>query len=67
MIKEQSNSKITITKSNDSLVKYQSALEAISDDFFQEYESNSQSLEAYKEKMRLKRLQKLAPSNEPNA
>ena len=49
---------ITVAKSSESLVKYQSALDAISDAFFITYEEDKKSLEAYKEKMRSKFMRK---------
>ncbi|MFG0903402.1 hypothetical protein [Photobacterium damselae] len=49
---------ITIATSSESLVKYQTAMEAISDSFFVTYEQENASLAAYKEKMRLKMLAK---------
>ncbi|CAH1589465.1 hypothetical protein [Vibrio rotiferianus] len=57
---------ITVATSSESLVKYQSAMDAISDTFFTTYEQDDKSLSEYKEKMRLKILkktnEKVAPS-----
>ncbi|MFS1902354.1 hypothetical protein BCU43_013360 [Vibrio lentus] len=49
---------VTVSTSSESLVKYQSAMEAISDTFFTTYEEDNQSLIQYKERMRLKLVQK---------
>ncbi|EMC7820543.1 hypothetical protein ACOCGX_001284 [Vibrio cholerae] len=58
---------ITVATSSESLVKYQSAMDAISDTFFTTYEEEAKSLSDYKEKMRLKIIKntndKVAPSD----
>ncbi|MCA3892276.1 hypothetical protein [Vibrio vulnificus] len=57
---------ITVATSSESLVKYQSAMDAISDAFFTTYEEDTKSLSDYKEQMRLKIIkktnEKVAPS-----
>ncbi|EHZ2549490.1 hypothetical protein [Vibrio vulnificus] len=57
---------ITVATSSESLVKYQSAMDAISDTFFTTYEEETKSLSDYKEQMRLKIIkktnEKVAPS-----
>ncbi|WP_434139506.1 hypothetical protein [Photobacterium leiognathi] len=57
---------ITVATSSDSLVKYQTALDAISNAFLTTFEEDNDSLSAYKEQMRLKMISrttdKVAPS-----